>query len=80
MDLGCDIPIAETQLGECREDEHQSTPQTGVPSEQGDSKPEEINVLTADPVEEESLAHLVVSIPLPSQENMAMQTISSTIG
>ena len=44
------------------------------------TEPEEINIRTANPKEEESLAHLVTSIPLPSQENMAMQTMSSTIG
>ena len=43
-DLGCDIPISETRLGEYCEEEHQSTPQTGVQSEQEDSEPEEINV------------------------------------
>ena len=80
-DLGCDIPISEIRLGEYHEEEHQSTPQTGVQSEQEDSEPEEINVFsTVNPVEEESLAHLVASIPLPSQEPMTMQTISSTIG
>ena len=80
-DLGCDIPISETRLGEYREDNHQSTPQTEIQSEQEDSEPEEINVQAPqNPVEEESLTHLVVSIPLPSTETMAMQTISSTIG
>ena len=80
-DLGCDIPILETQLGEHREDEHQSTPQTGAPLEQGKSEPEEINVIvTPNPAEEESLAHLVASIPLPSHEAMATQTLSSNIG
>ena len=65
MDLGCDIPISETQLGEYHEEEHQSTPQTGVQSEQDKSEPEQINVIvTPNPAEEESLAHLVVSIPL----------------
>ena len=52
-----------------------------IQSEQEDSEPEEINVQAApNPVEEESLAHLVASIPLPSHETMTMQTISSTIG
>ena len=78
-DLGCDIPIIETRLGEYREEEHQSTPQTQ--NEEENSEPEEINVqapLTQ--TEEENLAHLVVSIPLPSHEPMATQTLSSTIG
>ena len=79
-DLGCDIPISETQLGEYREGEHQSTPQTRPPSNDENSKPEDINIHTAPNPEEESLAHLVVSIPLPSQEAMATQTMSSTIG
>ena len=79
--LGCDIPISETRLGEYCEDEHQLTLQTGVQSEQEDSKLEEINIQAPqNPAEEESLAHLVVSIPLPSTDTMAMQTISSTIG
>ena len=57
------------------------TPQTGVQSEQSDSEPEEINIQAPqNPVEEESLAQLVVSIPLPSIDTMATQTISSTIG
>ena len=69
-DLGCDIPIAETRLGEYRDEEHQSTPQTQHQSE-SDSEPEEINVQApVNPVEEESLAHLVASIPLPSQEQI----------
>ena len=80
-DLGCNIPISETRLGEYCEEEQQSTPQTQVQSEQEDSGLEEINVQAPqNPVEEESLAHLVASIPLPSLETMAMQTISSTIG
>ena len=79
--LGCDIPIQETRLGEYHEEEHQLTPQTGVQLEQEASEPEEINVIPApNPAEEESLAHLVASIPLPSQETMTMQTMSSTIG
>ena len=78
-DLGCDIPISETRLGEYHEEEQQSTPQTGAPSKQENSEPEEINIITVNLTEEESLAHLVVSIPLPSQEPMATQNISSTI-
>ena len=52
-----------------------------MPSEeQTPSEPEDINIIPApNPAEEESLAHLVVSIPLPSQETMATQTISGTI-
>ena len=80
-DLGCDIPILETRLGEYREEEHQLTPQTEVQSEWENSEPEEINILTVvNQSEEESLAHLVASIPLPSCETMTTQTISSTIG
>ena len=53
----------------------------GAPLEQDESEPEEINMITApNPAEEESLAHLVVSIPLPSHEAMATQTLSSNIG
>ena len=75
-----DIPISETRLGEYCKEEHQSTPQTGVQSDQESSEPEEINVQAPqNQMEEESLAHLVVSIPLPSYETMTMQTISSTI-
>ena len=78
-DLGCDIPITETRLGEYRDEEHQSTPQTQHQSEDN-SEPEEIDVQApVNPAEEESLAHLVASIPLPSQEPMATQTLSSTI-
>ena len=64
MDLGCDIPISETRLGECCEDECQSTPQTGVQSEQGDSEPEEINVLTVNPKEEE-----IAEVAIPFEED-----------
>ena len=79
-DLGCDIPISETRLGEYCEEEHQSTPQTQNQTEE-DSEPEEINVQAPlNPTEEENLAQLVASIPLPSNESMATQTLSSTIG
>jgi hypothetical protein len=82
-DLGLDIQISETRAGEYRNTEedsppHPHTPRTPAPSDTGDSKPETINVLPSNPEEEEQLAQLAESIPLPSQDNMTTQTATES--
>jgi hypothetical protein len=82
-DLGLDIQIAETRAGEYRNTEensppHPHTPRTPAPSDAGDSEPETINVLPSNPEEEEQLAQLAESIPLPSQDNMTTQTTTES--
>jgi hypothetical protein len=84
-DLGLDIQIAETRAGEYRNTEensppHPHTPRTPAPSDAGDSEPETINVLPSNPEEEERLAQLAESIPLPSQDNMTTQTTTESTG
>jgi hypothetical protein len=85
-DLGLDIQISETRAGEYRNTEedsppHPHTPRTPAPSDTGDSKPETINVLPAtNPEEEEQLAQLAESIPLPSQDIMMTQTTTEVTG
>jgi hypothetical protein len=84
-DLGLDIQIAETRAGEYRNTEensppHPHTPRTPAPSDAGDSEPETINVLPSNPEEEERLAQLAESIPLPSQDNMTTQTTTEGTG
>jgi hypothetical protein len=82
-DLGLDIQISETRVGEYRSTEedsppHPHTPRTPAPSDAGDSKPETINVLPSNPEEEEQLAQLAESIPPPSQDNMTTQTTTES--
>jgi hypothetical protein len=82
-DLGLDIQISETRAGEYRNTEensppHPHTPKTPAPSDAGDSEPETINVLPSNPEEEEQLAQLAESIPLPSQDNMTTQTTTES--
>jgi hypothetical protein len=82
-DLGLDIQISETRAGEYRNTEensplHPHTPRIPAPSDAGDSEPETINVLPANPEEEQQLARLAESIPLPSQDNMTTQTTTES--
>ena len=82
-DLGCDILISETPAGEYRERSPSShTPRTPrSPITKADSEAEEPEAITVHPPnteEEERIAQLAESIPLPSQEPtiMATQTIT----
>jgi hypothetical protein len=84
-DLGLDIQVSETRAGEYRNTEedsppHHHTQRTPAPSDAGDSETEAINILPTNPEEEEQLAQLAESIPLPSQDAMTTQTTTEIIG